>query len=98
MEITGRIVKDASVFKVKENREVVNFSIFFTFKFLSPSEINQKVTGRKHVSFYVYVKENFEWNPEKRTKENEFRWTSADTERYGNLTVIRIKVIERLEN
>ncbi|GAA6766464.1 hypothetical protein AAFH68_24060 [Flavobacterium sp. CGRL1] len=71
---------------------------FFTFKFLSPSEINQKVTGRKQVSFYVYVKENFEWNPEKRTKENEFRWTSADTERYGNLTVIRIKVIERLEN
>ncbi|OIV41834.1 single-stranded DNA-binding protein [Flavobacterium johnsoniae] len=27
MEITGRIVKDASTFKVKENREVVNFSI-----------------------------------------------------------------------
>jgi len=27
MEITGRIVKDASVFKVKEKREVVNFSI-----------------------------------------------------------------------
>ena len=27
MEITGRIVKDASIFKVKENREVVNFSI-----------------------------------------------------------------------
>ncbi len=27
MEITGRIVKDATVFKVKENREVVNFSI-----------------------------------------------------------------------
>ncbi|MXO04395.1 single-stranded DNA-binding protein [Flavobacterium sp. HBTb2-11-1] len=27
MEITGRIVKDASVFKVKENREVLNFSI-----------------------------------------------------------------------
>lgn len=27
MEITGRIVKDASVFKVKQNREVVNFSI-----------------------------------------------------------------------
>ncbi|MCC9020485.1 MULTISPECIES: single-stranded DNA-binding protein [Flavobacterium] len=27
MEITGRIVKDASVFKVKQNREAVNFSI-----------------------------------------------------------------------
>ena len=27
MEITGRIVKDASVFNLKENREVVNFSI-----------------------------------------------------------------------
>jgi single-strand DNA-binding protein len=27
MEITGRIVKDASVFKLKENREVVNFTI-----------------------------------------------------------------------
>lgn len=27
MEITGRIVKDASVFKLNENREVVNFTI-----------------------------------------------------------------------
>lgn len=27
MEITGRIVKDASVFKLKENREVLNFTI-----------------------------------------------------------------------
>ncbi len=41
---------------------------FFTFKFLSPSEINQKVTGRKHVSFYVYVKENFEWDASKKRR------------------------------
>ncbi|WP_149207804.1 single-stranded DNA-binding protein [Flavobacterium johnsoniae] len=46
MEITGRIVKDASVFKVKENREVVNFSIAVndSYKPKGSTEIKKIVT------------------------------------------------------
>lgn len=46
MEITGRIVKDASVFKVKENREVVNFSIAISdsYKPKGSTEVKKIVT------------------------------------------------------
>jgi single-strand DNA-binding protein len=46
MEITGRIVKDASVFKVKENSEVVNFSIAVndSYKPKNSSELKKIVT------------------------------------------------------
>ncbi len=46
MEITGRIVKDASVFKVKENREVVNFSIAVndSYKPKDSTELKKVVT------------------------------------------------------
>ena len=46
MEITGRIVKDAAVFKVKENREVVNFSIAVndSYKPKGSAEVKKIVT------------------------------------------------------
>lgn len=46
MEITGRIVKDASIFKVKENREVVNFSIAVndSYKPKGSTEVKKIVT------------------------------------------------------
>ncbi|KIA95649.1 MULTISPECIES: single-stranded DNA-binding protein [unclassified Flavobacterium] len=46
MEITGRIVKDASVFKVKENSEVVNFSIAVndSYKPKNSTEVKKVVT------------------------------------------------------
>ncbi|CAM3687771.1 single-stranded DNA-binding protein [Flavobacterium chungbukense] len=46
MEITGRIVKDATVFKVKQNREVVNFSIAVndSYKPKGSTEIKKIVT------------------------------------------------------
>nr|WP_294931199.1 single-stranded DNA-binding protein [uncultured Flavobacterium sp.] len=46
MEITGRIVKDASVFKLKENREVVNFTIAVndSYKPKNSSELKKIVT------------------------------------------------------
>lgn len=46
MEITGRIVKDASVFKVKENSEVVNFSIAVndSYKPKKSTEVKKMVT------------------------------------------------------
>ncbi|BFM45268.1 hypothetical protein CFS9_39090 [Flavobacterium sp. CFS9] len=46
MEITGRIVKDATVFKVKENREVVKFSIAVndSYKPKGSNEVKKIVT------------------------------------------------------
>lgn len=46
MEITGRIVKDASVFKLKENREVVNFTIAVndSYKPKDSNELKKVVT------------------------------------------------------
>ncbi len=49
MEITGRIVKDASVFKVKENREVVNFSIA-----VNDSYKPKGSTETKKIVTYIY--------------------------------------------
>jgi hypothetical protein len=71
---------------------------YFAFKFLSVDELNFKVIGRKHISFYVYVKEPINWNFDNRPKGNEYSWTKEDAEKYGNLTVVRIKVIERIED
>jgi hypothetical protein len=45
------------------------------------------------LGLYVYVKEPVEWDFDKRAKGKEFLWTKEDVEKYGNLTVIRIKVI-----
>lgn len=46
MEITGRIVKDASVFKVSGNKEVVNFSIAVndSYKSKGSDELKKIVT------------------------------------------------------
>ncbi|WP_128414706.1 single-stranded DNA-binding protein [Flavobacterium sp. Root901] len=46
MEITGRIVKDASAVKVKENRQVVNFSIAAndSYKPKAGTEVKKMVT------------------------------------------------------
>lgn len=75
-----------------------DYPSFFTFKFFSPEEINREVIGRKHISFYVYVKEIIDWNPNRRPKGKEYIWTKEDLLKYGDLTVIRIKVIERTED
>lgn len=76
---------------------VVDTPSYFSFIFLTPAELNKKVIGRKSISLYVYLREPFDWDFDKRTKGHEYEWTNDDLEKYGNLTVIRIKVIERIE-
>jgi hypothetical protein len=71
---------------------------YFAFNFISRDEIKRKVIGRKHISLYVYVKEPLEWNFNKRPQGKEYLWSKEDVEKYGNLTVIHIKVIERIED
>jgi single-strand DNA-binding protein len=57
MEITGRIVKDASVFKLKENREVVNFTIAIndSYKTKDSTEL-KKITTYINCSYWVSSK------------------------------------------
>lgn len=47
------------------------------------------------VLLVIYVKEPLDWKWEKRPKGNELVWTKEDAEKYGNLTVVRIKVINQ---
>jgi hypothetical protein len=66
---------------------------FFSFKFIDQDEIKRKSIKDNSVGLYVYVKENLDWDFDKRVKGKEYLWTKEDIEKYGNLTVIRIKVI-----
>ena len=64
---------------------------FFYFKFIDPEEIKRRPLGSS-LGLYVYVKEPLEWSFEKREKGKEYQWTKEDVEKYGNLTVIGIKI------
>ncbi|MCD0465128.1 hypothetical protein [Flavobacterium sp. ENC] len=67
---------------------------YFAFRFISPKEIESKPASSNILGLYVYVKEIVdEWGLGKRPKEIEFTWTKEDLEKYGNCTVIRIKVL-----
>ncbi|GIQ57921.1 hypothetical protein Flavo103_10570 [Flavobacterium collinsii] len=75
---------------------------YFGFKFttLLERKKNEKSNDREdRVSLYVYVKEApIDWDFDKRPKGKEYEWTKKDIEKYGNLTVIRIKVIQPIED
>lgn len=66
---------------------------FFSFKFIDQDEIKRRSIKDNSVGLYVYVKESLDWDFDKRVKGKEYLWTKEDIEKYGNLTVIRIKVI-----
>ncbi|AYN05056.1 hypothetical protein [Flavobacterium sp. 140616W15] len=68
---------------------------YFSFKFRT-LEQRKKNEGSKEdaVSLFVYVKTPIDWKYEERPKGKELMWTKEDVEKYGNLTVVAIKVIE----
>jgi hypothetical protein len=67
---------------------------FFSFRFITPEQ-QKKNEGNyeDRVSLYVYVKDPINWQYEKRPNGKEMVWTKEDADKYGNLIVIRIKVI-----
>ncbi|MCC9065010.1 hypothetical protein ACHRV1_16880 [Flavobacterium aquidurense] len=69
---------------------------FFSFRFttLEQQKLNQGSLDDR-VSLYVYVKERIDWQWEKRPKGIESVWTKEDAKKYGNLIVVRIKIIEK---
>jgi hypothetical protein len=72
---------------------------FFSFRFRT-LEQHKKNEGsyEDRVSLYVYVKDPIDWKWEKRPRGKELEWTKEDIDKYGNLIVVRIKVINLLEN
>ncbi|AYN05055.1 hypothetical protein [Flavobacterium sp. 140616W15] len=66
---------------------------YFSFRFITREELSRKSIDDKILGLYVYVKEPLDWDFDKRPKGKEYEWTKADVAKYGNLTVIRIKVI-----
>jgi hypothetical protein len=66
---------------------------YFIFKFIPVEELNLLPLGSNKTSLIVYIKEPIDWNFDNRTKGSEYSWTKEDVNKYGNLTVIRIKVI-----
>ena len=66
----------------------------YTYKFIPFDQqlINQGNYEDK-VSLYIYVKERIDWVWEKRPKGKERDWTKEDAKKYGDLIVVRIKVI-----
>lgn len=67
---------------------------YFSFRFIDVVEFNSgRAIGKNHLGLYVYVKEPLDWDFTKRPTGKEYLWTKEDVEKYGNLTVIRIKVI-----
>ncbi|WP_223256134.1 hypothetical protein [Flavobacterium laiguense] len=67
---------------------------YFSFKFRTLEQRKQsKGSQEDSVSLFVYVKTPTDWKYEERPKGKELQWTKEDEEKYGNLTVIRIKVI-----
>lgn len=69
---------------------------FFSFRFRTLDERkNNEGSYEDKVSLYVYLKDPIDWKYEKRTKGKELLWTQEDAAKYGNLIVVRIKVINQ---
>ncbi|MBE8723369.1 hypothetical protein [Flavobacterium hungaricum] len=75
-----------------------DYPSYFSFRFITVEELRRSEKGRKIVSLYVYVKELIDWNFEKRPKKQEYVWTKEDAAKYGGLDVIKIKVIEHIQD
>jgi hypothetical protein len=79
--------------QIKSAHAINDNPYFFSFRFRTPEQyVKNEGSQEDRVSLYVYVKEPIDWVWEKRPKGNELMWTKEDAAKYGNLTVVRIKV------
>ncbi|MFW0735671.1 hypothetical protein [Flavobacterium sp. T12S277] len=65
---------------------------YFSFRFITREELIRKPITGVTLGIYVYVKEPLDWKFDNRPKDTAYQWTKEDIEKYGNLTVVRIKV------
>ncbi|WP_264551735.1 hypothetical protein [Flavobacterium sp. N2038] len=80
--------------EIKTANGINDNPFFFSFRFRT-LEQQKKDEGsyEDSVALYVYVKEAFDWKWEDRPKGKEMIWTKKDAQKYQNLIVVRIKVI-----
>lgn len=79
--------------EIKTAYGTLDYPSYFSFRFISPEEIGRRSSNSSILGLYVYVKEDVkEWSNGTRPKEKEFIWAKEDAEKYGNFTVIRIRV------
>jgi hypothetical protein len=79
--------------EIKNAFATKNFPDYFSFRFIDSDEIKRRPIENNSLGLYIYVKEPIDWNFNNRPKGSEYSWTKDDVNKYGNLTVIRIKVI-----
>ncbi|MGN7811716.1 hypothetical protein [Flavobacterium sp. 22076] len=78
--------------EIKLFRAEIDQHSYFSFYFISHNELLRLPTDSIPLGFYVYIKESIDWDFAKRPKETQYVWTKEDLEKYGNLTVTRIKI------
>lgn len=78
--------------ELKMVRTEIEQHSYFSFYFISHKEALRLPMDSIPLGFYVYIKEPFDWDADKRAKETQYEWTKDDLEEYGNLTVGRIKI------
>jgi len=70
----------------------LDYPSYFSFRFQSREELRKKPADGTVIGLFIYVKEPLDWNFDERPKGKEYEWSKEDLEKYGNLTVTRIKV------
>jgi hypothetical protein len=78
--------------EIKLFRAEIDQYSYFSFYFISNDEALRLPIDSIALGFYAYVKEPIEWDFDKRPKETQYVWTKEDLEKYGTLTVTRIKI------
>lgn len=84
--------------KIKSGYASNDNPFFFRFKFITHEQQKMQksdTSWEDQVSLYVYVKNPIDWKWENRPKAIGLAWTKEDAVKYGELIVVRIKVIER---
>lgn len=65
----------------------------FIFNFVDTKQKDSLRSKNKiPVTIVVYVKENFDWDFHKRPKGKETVWTAEDAKKYGELTIVGIRI------
>ena len=66
---------------------------YFIFNFVdSKQKDSLRMINKTPVTIVVYVKEDFEWDFNKRTKGKETVWTAEDAKIYESLTIVGFRV------
>ncbi len=66
---------------------------YFIFNFINNRKNDSlRSKGKIPETLVVYVKEDFNWDFQKRPKGKETIWTSPDEKKYGNLTIIGFRI------